>query len=122
MVRLLYALLHAKHGSSPTRRRSAHSARSAPIPRLFPPAARPARRFAWTTQPHSSDERMLICDAVSDGRMPLPEYTLFHRNARLSKQDVTLICNWAATPSTPLTLSRDKSTNKEKAAGDGLTF
>ena len=25
----------------------------------------------WANQPHSADERMLICDAVSDGRMPL---------------------------------------------------
>jgi len=33
---------------------------------------------------------------VSDGRMPLPEYTLIHRNAKLSKRDVELICNWAA--------------------------
>ena len=50
----------------------------------------------WANQPHSADERMLICDAVSDGRMPLPEYTLIHRNAKLSKRDVELICNWAA--------------------------
>jgi hypothetical protein len=39
---------------------------------------------------------MLICDAVSNGRMPLPEYTLIHRNAKLSKRDVELISNWAA--------------------------
>ena len=50
----------------------------------------------WANQPHSADERMLICDAVSDGRMPLPEYTLIHRNAKLSKRDVELICKWAA--------------------------
>jgi hypothetical protein len=52
----------------------------------------------WANQSHSADERMLICDAVSDGRMPLPEYTLIHRNAKLSKRDVELICNWAAAP------------------------
>ena len=50
----------------------------------------------WANHPHSDDERMLICDAVSDGRMPLPGYTLIHRNAKLSKRDVELICNWAA--------------------------
>ena len=55
----------------------------------------------WANQPPSGDERMLICDAVSDGRMPLPEYTLIHRNAKLSKRDVELICNWAAAPSAP---------------------
>src|ERR1700675_4031915 len=37
----------------------------------------------WANQPHSADERMLICDAVSDGRMPLPEYTMMHRKAKL---------------------------------------
>jgi len=52
----------------------------------------------WANQPHSADERMLICDAVSDGRMPLPEYTMMHRNAKLSTHDVELICGWAATP------------------------
>ena len=57
----------------------------------------------WTTQPPSEGERMLICDAVSDGRMPLSDYTAIHRNARLSKQDVELICQWAGVPSTPVT-------------------
>ncbi len=56
----------------------------------------------WTNQPESEGERMLICDAVSDGRMPLPEYTVMHRNAKLSKQDVKSICDWAAIPSTPV--------------------
>src|SRR5215469_2092947 len=55
----------------------------------------------WANQPHSADERMLICDAVSDGRMPLPEYTFIHRSAKLSKQDVEVICNWATAPSAP---------------------
>ena len=57
----------------------------------------------WATQPPSEGDRTLICDAVSDGRMPLPGYTAIHRNARLSKQDVELICGWAATQSTPVT-------------------
>ena len=55
----------------------------------------------WANQPHSEDERMLICDAVSEGMMPLPEYTVIHRNAKLSKRDVELICGWAAAPSAP---------------------
>ena len=57
----------------------------------------------WVNQPPSANERMLICDAVSNGRMPLPGYTVIHRNARLSKRDVELICEWAAAPSTPMT-------------------
>jgi hypothetical protein len=52
----------------------------------------------WATQPPSEGERLLICDAVSDGRMPLLGYTAIHRNARLSKQDVKVICEWASAP------------------------
>ena len=65
----------------------------------------------WANQPPSGDERMLICDAVSDGRMPLPEYTLIHRNARLSKRDVELICNWASAPSAPTTSQKVSRSN-----------
>jgi hypothetical protein len=57
----------------------------------------------WENQPPSENDRMRICDAVSDGRMPLPGYTVIHRNARLSKRDVKLICDWAAAPETPTT-------------------
>jgi hypothetical protein len=57
----------------------------------------------WVNQPPSASQRILICDAVSNGRMPLPGYTVIHRNARLSKRDVELICEWAAVPSTPMT-------------------
>ena len=59
----------------------------------------------WATQPPSEGERMLICDAVSDGRMPLHDYTAIHRNARLSKEDVELICGWAAAPAKPMALT-----------------
>jgi hypothetical protein len=52
----------------------------------------------WVERPHSANERMEICDAVSGGSMPLRAYTVLHRNARLSKQDVDLICDWAAAP------------------------
>ena len=69
----------------------------------------------WANQPHSADERMLICDAVSDGRMPLPEYTLIHRNAKLSKRDVELICGWAAAPSVLMTSPQvSKETNQTR--------
>jgi hypothetical protein len=53
----------------------------------------------WAKHPPSADERMVICDAVSDGEMPLPEYTMIHRKAKLSKRDVGLICGWAAASS-----------------------
>ena len=69
----------------------------------------------WATQPHSEDERMLICDAVSEGRMPLPEYTVIHRNAKLSKRDVELICGWAAAPSAPtISLQVSKPRNEKQ--------
>jgi hypothetical protein len=53
----------------------------------------------WVNQRPSENERMLICGAVSGGIMPLPEYTLIHRKAKLSKRDVEMICDWAADPS-----------------------
>ena len=52
----------------------------------------------WAGRPHSANERMEICDAVSDGSMPLRVYTAVHRNARLSEQDVDVICDWASAP------------------------
>jgi hypothetical protein len=62
----------------------------------------------WENQPPSEGERMLICDAVSDGRMPLSGYTAIHRNARLSHEDVESICKWAEAPSAPMTLTRSR--------------
>ena len=56
----------------------------------------------WATQPPSEGERLLICNAVSDGRMPLHGYTAIHRKARLSKQDVKSICEWADAPGTSI--------------------
>jgi Haem-binding domain len=56
---------------------------------------------AWTGQPRTESERMLICDAVSSGSMPLASYTMIHRKAILSKSDVKLICDWAAASDSP---------------------
>lgn len=50
----------------------------------------------WANGTDSPDERMLICDAVSQGLMPLPEYTVIHRDAKLSKREIEMICSWAA--------------------------
>ena len=55
----------------------------------------------WTRQAHSANERMEICDAVSDGSMPLAAYRLLHKDARLSKQDIDVICDWATGSQTP---------------------
>jgi hypothetical protein len=56
---------------------------------------------AWTDQSRAGSERMLICDAVSSGSMPLASYTMIHRKARLSKLDVKSICDWAAATGAP---------------------
>jgi hypothetical protein len=55
----------------------------------------------WAYQPRSEGDRMYICNAVSTGSMPLASYTMIHRQAKLSKQDVKLICDWAVLPITP---------------------
>jgi hypothetical protein len=56
---------------------------------------------ALTDQSESESNRMLMCDAVSAGTMPLASYTMIHRKAKLSKRDVKLICDWAAASGTP---------------------
>jgi hypothetical protein len=53
----------------------------------------------WANQLPSASDRLMICGAVSEGIMPLPEYAVMHRKAKLSKRDVEMICDWAAAPS-----------------------
>ena len=36
-----------------------------------------------------------IAKTIEDGTMPFPSYTLIHRNARLTKEEKTLIIEWA---------------------------
>ena len=38
-----------------------------------------------------------ICQTVKEGYMPLSSYTLMHRNAILSAQDVGTLCAWSQT-------------------------
>jgi heme-binding protein len=59
----------------------------------------------WANLPHSSNERMEICDAVSDGSMPMKAYALIHRNARLSSEDVNRVCAWADSADTRVAAS-----------------
>ena len=51
----------------------------------------------WASRRHTANEMEDLCDAVSNGSMPLPSYTLIHRDARLSKSDVDAVCSWADT-------------------------
>jgi hypothetical protein len=55
----------------------------------------------WADHPHSEGDRMYLCNAVSTGSMPLASYAMIHRHAKLSKQDVKLICDWAVAASIP---------------------
>src|SRR5262249_5184984 len=56
--------------------------------------------FSQWSKPPAVRARKEICDAVSDGSMPLPAYALLHHDARLSKQDVASIYQWASDSST----------------------
>lgn len=44
----------------------------------------------------SANQRQEICDAVSDGSMPLPAYILMHRSAKLSSGEIDRVCDWAS--------------------------
>lgn len=35
-----------------------------------------------------------ICDEISDDEMPLKKYLLLHSDAKLSRQDKDILCNW----------------------------
>jgi hypothetical protein len=54
----------------------------------------------WARHSHSRNERMEICDAVSNGTMPMKGYTLFHPSAHLTSQEIDRLCDWAASPDT----------------------
>jgi hypothetical protein len=45
----------------------------------------------WAPDPH---ELSSICREVSSGAMPLPSYTWIHREAKLSPEEVTILCDW----------------------------
>ncbi len=50
---------------------------------------------AWDSRRPLRGEKQDICDAVSDGSMPLRSYILIHRYAKLTNHDTDAICNWA---------------------------
>jgi Haem-binding domain len=53
----------------------------------------------WSDYPLLRRERSLseIANQVKDGGMPLPQYTLLHRSARLSAADANAIFEWTQT-------------------------
>lgn len=36
----------------------------------------------------------MMCEEISDRRMPLPEYLVLNPGAKLSNEEIDLICNW----------------------------
>jgi heme-binding protein len=63
----------------------------------------------WQQKPGTTNARMEICDAVTDGEMPLHGYTLLHPDAKLSQEDIELICNWAESE---VKLSKEKENHE----------
>jgi hypothetical protein len=55
----------------------------------------------WNTYKQDRKIRKLdeLCEQVELGEMPLPSYLWIHRDAALSDNDRTLLCNWAKTES-----------------------
>jgi hypothetical protein len=45
------------------------------------------------------------CEQVEQGKMPMSQYLLLHRDARLAAGDVTAICDWARAESAKLALA-----------------
>ncbi len=37
----------------------------------------------------------LVCNTLETGKMPPKKYTMIHRNAKLSKEDIDALCKWA---------------------------
>jgi hypothetical protein len=63
----------------------------------------------WASRSHSGNERMEICDAVSNGSMPMKAYTLLHHDSRLNSQEVDRICDWAASLDTPASVRKPRA-------------
>jgi hypothetical protein len=36
-----------------------------------------------------------ICEQVKEKEMPLPSYTWLHRDAALSDEEISTLCNWS---------------------------
>ena len=53
----------------------------------------------------------LMCKEAQAGSMPMPSYTLLHRDARLSGDDVKTLCDWARAESERLASQDDALSN-----------
>jgi hypothetical protein len=50
----------------------------------------------WNTYEANKKKRKLeeICEEMQSGEMPMSQYTLIHREAILSAEDVKIVCDW----------------------------
>jgi hypothetical protein len=50
----------------------------------------------WGSYSLETRQKLLgeICESVKEREMPMPQYTLIHRNARLSASDIQALCSW----------------------------
>jgi hypothetical protein len=50
----------------------------------------------WNTYEAKKKKRKLegICEEMQSGEMPMPQYTLIHRDAILSADDIKAVCDW----------------------------
>ncbi|HYP53811.1 MAG TPA: heme-binding domain-containing protein [Pyrinomonadaceae bacterium] len=53
-------------------------------------------RFSREDMPHAL---AAVCKEVRSGSMPMASYTLLHRDARLTPEDVRTLCDWTAAES-----------------------
>jgi hypothetical protein len=60
----------------------------------------------WDTRKPLHGEMEDICDAVSDGGMPLRTYTWIHPRAKLSNGEVNALCSWADSPPSKASATR----------------
>jgi hypothetical protein len=51
----------------------------------------------WIPGKLTSNQMAEVCDAVSNGSMPLRGYSMLHSDAKLSSHDVEVICDWSDT-------------------------
>ena len=72
----------------------------------------------WTKQsahsPNATSKSHLqgICTEVQNGAMPLSSYTLIHRSAKLSDQEINVLCDWALGEKDRIT--KNEEVNKTK--------
>jgi hypothetical protein len=76
----------------------------------------------WSSYDREEAGRVLksICKEAQGGTMPMPSYTLVHRDARLSGNDVKTLCDWAASESERLASQGDTMRNSKLRAANAV--